>query len=572
MSAATASQGRPDFAIVGGGPAGCVLANRLSAAGADVVLLESGRDVRPGVVPADVADLYPRSYYNPAYSWRGLEADQGCAGSGALSPFTQARVLGGGSSISGMAALRGVPDDYDGWAAVGAAGWDWSSVLPFFRRLESDRDFAGPLHGDAGPVPVRRHAAAEWPPFCAAVGEAAARLGWDLVEDMNADFRDGYGRLPLSADESARASAATAYLDAGCRARANLRIECGATAERLLFEGSRCVGVAFRRGAARHELHARRVVLAAGAIHSPALLMRSGVGPEEHLAGLGLPLVAALPGVGANLQNHPVVYLATHLAPTARQAPGMRPQFNSALRWSSGSPGAGHADMLANVVNKSSWHGLGEAIAGIGVMLMQPRSRGTVRLSAADPSSLPTVRFAMASEPADFERLVDGVRLALRLMRDDAVRELRHELFAAGYSPVVRRLNAPGAANRQLTRLLAAALDGPDWLRHGAIRFGIAGGEPPESRMGEPGWAPAVVRRRGFGTYHVAGTCRIGSPDDEGAVVDPGCSVLGTEGLSVVDASIMPTVPRANTFLPVTMVAERAAELLLTGAAGSGGA
>lgn len=221
------------------------------------------------------------------------------------------------------------------------------------------------------------------------------------------------------------------------------------------------------------------------------------------------------------------------------------------------------------VVNKSSWHAVGAAIAGIGVTLVQPRSRGTVRLLSPDPGVLPDVRFRMLTDPLDFERMVEGLRLALELMRDSHVRPVRHELFAAGYLGIVRRLNKPGVVNEVVTRALAAGLDGPDIVRRTMINYGIAGGDADENRMGSEQWLETTIRRHTFGTYHPSGTCRMGSADDPGAVLDADCSVLGVDGLSVVDASVMPTVTRGNTNIPVTMIAEHAAERIARVASGA---
>jgi 5-(hydroxymethyl)furfural/furfural oxidase len=543
-----------DFLIVGGGTAGCALASRLSEAGADVLLLEAGGDTPPDAVPADIRDTFPRSYYNPAYTWRGLEATL-TASARAPVPFPQARLIGGGSALAGMVALRGLPADFDAWEAAGADGWGPADVLPVFGRVEHS--------GGEGRIPLRRFRPAEWPAFTRAVGEAAAARGYAFVDDLNADASDGYGPLPLMRTATERVSAASAYLDPAARRRPNLTIASRTTVLRLRFRAGRCTGVDAWQDRAPAAFEADRVVLCAGAIQSPALLLRSGVGPAEQLRGLGIPVEAALAGVGRHLQNHPVAYLATHLRPTARQAESLRAQFVAGLRFSSAGETGERGDMLLLVLNRSSWHRLGESVAGLGVGLLRPRSRGAVTLASSDPGVQPRIRFEMLSDAADAARMVEGLRLALALMQDDGVRHLRHELFTAAYSETVRRLNRPGVASRIGTGLLAAALDGPGALRHALVRHGIAGGEVDEARMSSDAWLADTVARRTFGMYHPAGTCRIGRPDDPDAVVDPGCSVHGVDGLSVADASVMPALVRGTPNLAVLMIAERVADALL---------
>lgn len=552
---------RCEVLVVGAGTAGCVLASRLSAAGRRVLLVEAGRDTPPDDVPEDIADLYPRSYYNADYTWPGLLATQVDRPGERVTAYPQAKVMGGGSSLMGMVALRGLPEDFDAWERDGAVGWSWETVLPYFRKLEQDRDFGGPLHGQDGPVVIRRHASSEWPPFCAAVGDAVRAAGYPDVDDMNADFRDGYGAIPMNSTLAARVSAASAYLDRDVRRRTNLDIWCEAHVTSLRFDGSRCTGAHVRRHGRTVRVDADLTVLAGGAIHTPLLLQRSGVGPAQALRSLGIEPVADVRGVGENLQNHPVVYLATHLRPRARQSANLRPGFNTQLRFSSGI--ADHrSDLQMLVLNKSSWHGVGAAVGSLGINLLGAASRGHVELRPHAGRLEPHVDFRMLSEPEDVARLVSGFETACEVMRAPQVRDVRHEVFAAGYSRVVRGLNRPGVVNAVLARTLARALDGPDVLRRAMLRWGIASGDIGERRLVDPAWRRRTVLGRTFGTYHPVGTCRMGDGNGPDDVVDPRGAVLGVEGLHVADASIMPRIPRGNTFLPTLMIGEKLADVL----------
>lgn len=546
-----------DIAIVGAGASGAILAARFSEKpGRRVVLIEAGPDTPPDAIPSDILDIFPRAYSNPLYFWPALcaqwrQGDEEKA-------FLQARVMGGGSSVMGMWGLRGSPQDYDLWRQAGAIGWGWDDVLPSFNRIERDLDYGGALHGADGPIPLRRFSPEVWPDFVRSLVRAADARGLPLRRDINGDFSDGVFPVPVTNDETGRASSASGYLTAAVRARENLQILCDTFAERLVFKESRVAAVEYSRSGIAGRLRSTMVFLAAGAIGTPTLLLRSGIGPAAELKALGIDSVVDLPGVGEGLQNHCIVNFATRIAPEARQARDLRSYALACARLSSRHKDGRRGDLHLQFIAKTSLHPHGDRIGLVGAALYAPLSRGKVSLRSAAGSSPPLIQFRLLDHPADRARLAEASRWAMDLLGDEQVRGIRDDVFTILPSSIVRRLNRPGGINFGMSAILAGALDMPRALRKRLLRS--AGTLIREDRLAALSGEDVLDFVSPI--FHPVGSCAIGRAEDPLAVLDPLCRLRRIEGVHIADASIMPVIPTGNTCLPTMMIAEHLSRTL----------
>ncbi|HEY3790953.1 MAG TPA: GMC oxidoreductase, partial [Bradyrhizobium sp.] len=382
--------------------------------------------------------------------------------------------------------------------------------------------------------------------------------------DQNGEFVDGYFPVTHSNQDEQRVSAAMGYLDRETRKRANLTISTNTQARELLFEGTRCVGIKAVVDGREQEFRGNEIILSCGAIHSPAHLMRAGIGPVGHLRDMGIPVLMGLQGVGQRLMDHPSISLSSFVRRGARMNEHTRRHMQLAMRYSSGLPGVPKGDMFVVVLSKSAWHAVGAQIGSLLTFVNKTYSEtGQIKLGSRDPLAEPIVEFNLLSDRRDLERLMSGFRKMAALQMSAEVKAVTDKPFPAAYTDRVRKIGVVNTKNKILTSIAARLMDGPAALRHYVIDNFVVEGFTFDDVISDDEALEAFVRKSTIGVWHASCSCRMGRADDPMAVVDTEGRVKGMQGLRVVDASIFPVVPCANTNLPVLMSAEKIADSMV---------
>lgn len=507
-----------DVIVIGAGSSGAVIAARLTEdPDCSVLLLEAGPDYADlDALPADIADGTTASTDAHDWHWTG-EARPGRA-----VHYARGKVTGGSSAVNGIVAIRGAPEDYDEWAELGNDEWSWENCLPYFRKLEDDRDFGGDLHGQGGPIPIIRWKDTELATLQRAFLEACRESGYPDSSDHNVPGTTGIGSWAMNREGNLRVSTAIGYLGPA-RHRLNLTVRGRCHVHRVLFEGQRAVGVEVESGGELQTVRGKEIVLAAGALHSPGVLLRSGVGAREQLDRLGVPVVRDLPGVGENLRDHPSVTLIA--LPNEGVARPGDPLQQIGLRYTaSGSAESNDMQMYMWSYEAARMPQIKANMPGIDnlfmlcVTLQRPHSTGRVWLRSTSLEEQPAIEINLLDDERDMERMVDGVRRAWALFTSHGI---------ASLAAKVLRPNPETMADEDAIRQYL--LDNVSHL------------------------------------VHPVGTCKMGPVDDPMAVVDQHGRVHGLDGLRVADASVMPNIPRANTNLTAIMIGERVAEMMAKG-------
>lgn len=493
-----------DTVVVGSGSAGAVVAARATENGTrQVLLLEAGPDYpAPMELPSDLRDGTRNSMrdHDWKFWYRPVKGQVPFL-------FPRGRVVGGSSAVNTCIALRGQPFDYDEWAARGLPEWSWENCLPAFKRLENDRDIANEWHSQDGPVPIRRHSASELTPWNAAFLETCAALGYAECKDTNDPTTTGFGPHAMNKIDGERMSAARCYLTASVRARANFRLRPDTIVRRLRVARGRVIGLEVETHGRVYDIRANKVILSAGAIASPCILLRSGIGPRAELERIGVDLVRDLPAVGARLLDHPGC--AIFLRPKRGVLDFAHPIVQTVLRYTSEGSDCPN-DIQLQPGSFVPFPPFEIPLLSLAICVGKPQGHGRLSLKSANPHAAPRIESELLENAEDRKRAVAGIALAWRFVSE---------------SGAMKELGTPFWPGRKVL----------------------------ESARGIDGF----IRRITGSGYHPCGTVPMGRDDDDAAALDGHGRVRGIDGLFVADASIMPTIPSSNTNIPTLMIGER---------------